>query len=528
MHRAPSPGIAIAGLAWASVPFALVLAATRRVQLAAWSSALLCFALYLLSRVKIHYYKEPLLASDFYLVADPTNWETLLHYPLAALPFVVLPLGIAALAILYRREPRVRSTRALAVLGLAAAHLGGAFVIAQSGSLASRWQAALPKGVNPYADLVMSTRMRFVPPDPKGDAARFEKVVSQLALGAAQSRPDIVVWLQESTLDPRVYELPQGAQPPRLRMFEPDARTHASGPLRVHTFGGGTWRSEFALMSGLPSSDFGVAGGAVFYVVTPHLTHSLFRELRRHGYRTVVLTPFNKSAYHARSAYADMGVEIVLQPQDLGHRGKPSDNLWDISSADMAGYARKVLERYADRPIFLFMLTMKEHGPYDPAHAVGFGLEALPDRALAGRLSDYFTRLEALDGATQGFADAFLGRERPGLFLYFGDHQPNIASSALRYRTARREPYLVTQFVLRDNLPRPARAEPPITDLALLGGLLLERAGLPPSPFYAANIAMRKACEGGLEDCPQRQLVADYQDYIYRKLEIVGPLPPRQ
>ena len=32
----------------------------------------------------------------------------------------------------------------------------------------------------------------------------------------------------------------------RVGMFKPDPRTRATGPMRVHTFGGGTWVSEFA------------------------------------------------------------------------------------------------------------------------------------------------------------------------------------------------------------------------------------------------------------------------------------------
>ena len=36
--------------------------------------------LMLFHRMKIHYYKQPLLISDFWLVTDWRNWETLLHY----------------------------------------------------------------------------------------------------------------------------------------------------------------------------------------------------------------------------------------------------------------------------------------------------------------------------------------------------------------------------------------------------------------------------------------------------------------
>jgi phosphoglycerol transferase MdoB-like AlkP superfamily enzyme len=519
-HRATPAALSLVGLLWASVPFALALVLTRRPQLALWLAALVCLALYFLSRVKIHYYKEPLLASDFYLAADPTNWHTLAHYPLAALPAALAVLGLAALALVFRREARIGARAVLAVLTLLALHAAAAVAVTRSAPLAAQWQASLPKGKSPYVDIVMSLQSHFVPPTPHGDGARFAPYIKKGGGAQAPTKPDIVVWLQESTFDPQFYDL-DGAEPPRLRMFELDSHTHAKGPLRVQTAGGGTWLSEFALLTGLPSTDFGVAKSAVFYTVTPHLKHSLFRELRRDGYRTVVLTPFNKSAYHAASAYADLGVDVVLQPQELGYPGSPSDNLWHIASADMAGYALQVVKRYEDKPIFLFMLTMKEHGPYDSSHPVGYRLDRLADRALAGRLSDYFARLEALDAATEQFAARLFARDRPAMFLYFGDHQA-VFGASLAYRTNIPRPDFATQFVLRDNLPEPARQSLPLTDISFLGGMLLERAGLPLSPFYAANVALRKACHGGMEDCANRQLVGDYQDYIYRTLQIAG------
>ncbi len=43
-------------------------------------SSVLFVVLMLFHRLKIHYYKQPLLISDFFLVVDWRNWETLIHY----------------------------------------------------------------------------------------------------------------------------------------------------------------------------------------------------------------------------------------------------------------------------------------------------------------------------------------------------------------------------------------------------------------------------------------------------------------
>lgn len=50
--------------------------------------------LILFHRLKIHYYKQPLLISDFLLIADWRNWETLFHYKEAVIGMA----GLLALA----------------------------------------------------------------------------------------------------------------------------------------------------------------------------------------------------------------------------------------------------------------------------------------------------------------------------------------------------------------------------------------------------------------------------------------------
>lgn len=54
--------------------------------------------LILFHRLKIHYYKQPLLISDFLLIADWRNWETLFHYKEAVIGMAGL-LALAAYAV---------------------------------------------------------------------------------------------------------------------------------------------------------------------------------------------------------------------------------------------------------------------------------------------------------------------------------------------------------------------------------------------------------------------------------------------
>ena len=60
--------------------FSIMFARTGQWQRGLNFASVLFVVLMLFHRMKIHYYKQPLLISDFWLVTDWRNWETLLHY----------------------------------------------------------------------------------------------------------------------------------------------------------------------------------------------------------------------------------------------------------------------------------------------------------------------------------------------------------------------------------------------------------------------------------------------------------------
>lgn len=97
--------------------------------------------------------------------------------------------------------------------------------------------------------------------------------------------------------------------------------------------------------------------------------------MKANGYYTVVLTPFNRGAYHSGHAYQTLGVDRIIQPQELGYPGKLQDNLWTISTEDMLKYVKEILAKETDKPVFIFSLTMYEHGPYKESHHDDYGLK---------------------------------------------------------------------------------------------------------------------------------------------------------
>ena len=200
------------------------------------------------------------------------------------------------------------------------------------------WLDSLPDdGRDVFLNLPMSCRgIFFKVPSFDGNSQNFIEKMTALSSDTnkvSETKPDIVVTLMESTLNPHQFAFSQQSIPP-LSMFEPQNDTVFASPLRVHTFAGATWKS-----------DFGALASGVFYSVVPHLQSGLVKNLKAQGYFCVALSPFTKGNYNAKSAYDHFGFDLMLQPQDLGYPAPISKNLWDISSEEIMRYTRMILEK---------------------------------------------------------------------------------------------------------------------------------------------------------------------------------------
>ena len=520
--------------------FSAMFALTGQWQRGLNFASVLFVVLMLFHRMKIHYYKQPLLISDFWLVTDWRNWETLLHYKGAIFGVLGL-LGLLGYAIFGWSDVETASTgfRVFAAI-LAATSFGLMWHYSKDPDATKVWLDSLPDdGRDVFLNLPMSCRgVFFKVPEFEGNSQKFKEkmtaLLSEKAEGKTESaekpdaeKPDIVVCLQESTLNPHQFDFDAETIPP-FSMFNKQEDTAFVSPLRVHTVGGATWKSEFAFLAGVPSTDFGALASGVFYSVVPHLQTGFIKNLREQGYFCVALSPFTKGNYNAKPAYDHFGFDLMLQPQDLGYPASISKNLWHISSEEMMYYTKLILQKQhpslenVQQPMFVYVLTMKEHGPYNTNMPNHFNLAS---KRLGGKaiscLNDYIDRIDSLNEAIEGLNDYLKSRETPYVFGYFGDHQVAFDNQLPPKKGNFANPDYVTQFVVRTNRKTDFVQQQDFLDLAFVGGVLLDVAGLSPKDdFMRANIAMRQLSQGKLEDAADMDLVNSYRNYLYQDLKI--------
>ena len=520
--------------------FSLMFAITGQWQRGLNFASVLFVVLMLFHRMKIHYYKQPLLISDFWLVTDWRNWETLLHYKGAIFGVLGL-LGLLGYAVFGWSDVETASTgfRVFAAI-LAATSFGLMWHYSKDPDATKVWLDSLPDdGRDVFLNLPMSCRgVFFKVPEFEGNSQKFKEKMTALLNENTESKiesaekpdaekPDIVVCLQESTLNPHQFDFDAETIPP-FSMFNKQEDTAFVSPLRVHTVGGATWKSEFAFLAGVPSTDFGALASGVFYSVVPHLQTGFIKNLREQGYFCVALSPFTKGNYNAKPAYDHFGFDLMLQPQDLGYPASISKNLWHISSEEMMYYTKLILQKQhpslenVQQPMFVYVLTMKEHGPYNTNMPNHFNLAS---KRLGGKaiscLNDYIDRIDSLNEAIEGLNDYLKSRETPYVFGYFGDHQVAFDNQLPPKKGNFANPDYVTQFVVRTNRKTDFVQQQDFLDLAFVGGVLLDVAGLSPKDdFMRANIAMRQLSQGKLEDAEDMDLVNSYRNYLYQDLKI--------
>jgi hypothetical protein len=261
------------------------------------------------------------------------------------------------------------------------------------------------------------------PPGLRAATAQFVNLANHPRTPA----PNIVFFHAESTFDPNdVFRLTDRVE---LPLWSRGAATSASGPLRVNVIGGGTWVTEFEVLTGVDSRLFGYQGHYTHTYLAPMVRNSFPRYLTDKGYRTAAYYSVEGHVFNAEPAFRAYGIEEFVGGSALG---LPDD--W--SSIVDRDIAKAVIARGAFKrpgPFFYLINTEENHGPHrcrsnPPASGfrVAFQLTASPEQTCI--LHEYLRRARSTSDAFEMVAEQLKAIERdtgrPYVLLAYGDHQP--------------------------------------------------------------------------------------------------------
>ena len=496
--------LAIAALCFMA---AVLLFAVADFERALLLSSLLTLAVFAASSVKYRHSGLKLIVTDLPLVFAGTVPFFLVQYPLAVT--AVFAGGIAlmatAVAALYVPGRPIPLEFRLLCFGVALIGLVAA-CRANGGAAAFRRSAAERRCF--FSTFIASLL------DPLSWRWPGGLVLSDIAadplplMAAVPARsfdyPDIIVIQHESIFDPRVYGLP--VEPMVEALLSPQQGLH--GSLNVDIFGGGSWQSEFSLLTGLSSASFGSDAYYLFERGVGRFHNSLPHALAALGYKTTLASSCRRNFLNYDEFYRAIGIGERIFADDFP---LPFDvGQFETTNSD-AVFLDAAIGAHAERiagdatPRFLYALTNFNHGPHNRRLVApgcfeserAFAAASLPDSCYA----EYYARL-AETAATWSRLKSELSTRfagRPMLIVHYGDHQPVMARRLeaklklpIDARRQFRTFYAVEALNYRpDRLGAGRGAD---LDIAFLGTVALQQAGLPLDEIFATRASLLEQC----------------------------------
>lgn len=509
----------------------LLLVLTRR----AWLSFALAFmaqgAVLVVSAIKMKNLGAPLLPADFRMVGQLKNGGLHLlggYLPANPLPYLAILGTIALIVVIARYEPplfarRTKGRRLVAGVALVAL-MGTLFAGVPAWSTIydknrlglQPWSAAANAGYNGVVTTIVQFRLQDAGKKAKADPAEAGRFLADtgpalrehMAAAATNGRqtPDIVIVQSESFFDPSAIRgLENEDFAPNLHRLAEHAST---GRLHVPTFGGGTIRTEFEVLTGLSLRYFPTMQ---FPYLQMHsgVVPGMVRTLRSHGYETIAVHGNDASFWNRSTAFKSLGFDrFVSQPDFPKDFRKDGEYMADSAMTD------EIMSQLKDSgpPRLVFAISMEAHGPYDKSVNIGTReRDAIPvpdgisdDAKL--QLRNYIYHMRHADAELGRLAELLRQRERPTLLLFYGDHLPALTETFDKLGFAdgtgmfnQTVPYILIDA--HGDGPEPEKA-----DLAawMLPGKLLEQAGVHDDPYFALTqvVAPRLAALTHAPDAP--------------------------
>jgi phosphoglycerol transferase MdoB-like AlkP superfamily enzyme len=439
------PGLLLAGL---------LLAMTRRLLLSFGLAYLVQALIYAVNRLKVANLGTPLLPADFRMVGQLRKGGAHLlagYLPHSPWPYLALLAAVLILVAMWRLEPPLFARRtggkrlaaSGALLLLLGSLLGGwsGWARIYNGHVLwlEPWSAASTRQHAGLVSELTMFRLQYAQNKPKPDRAAAEQLIRQsagplrqsLATPNAATLPDIVVVQSESFFDPSIMKGYANADlTPNLRRL---ARHGTSGALHVPTFGGGTIRTEFEMLTGLSLRYFDDMQFP--YLQMGHKqVPSLVHVLDAHGYATVAVHGNDPSFWNRSSAFKALGFQRFVSQADFP-RDAPNDGKYMADSAMTDEILRQLKD--SGPPQFIFAISIEAHGPYDvpPKDTAARDAIAVP-AGIEGKdkleLQNYLYHMQHADQQLGRLAAALARRQRPTLLLFYGDHLPALTNV---YRT---------------------------------------------------------------------------------------------
>lgn len=307
-------------------------------------------------------------------------------------------------------------------------------------------------------------------------------------------KPTVILIQNEAWWDPSELPNVNFSSNPIPFTTELKEEGYPVGKLVSPVFSGGTCMPEFEALTGFSTSFLPASS----YPYIQHIlseTPSIVSAYRDNGYETVAIHPYHKNFYNRQKAYPLLGFDKFLgmdEMPDLERKG------WYASDEYAVKQIIKAYQNKEKDNMFCFLVTMQNHGGYNPKRYDSYDIEVTSDSLnpedLQG-LRDYTKGVYDADNAFKILVEYFKTVNEPVIIAMYGDHQPLLGTDGSTYSDGgmieKKDTFIYTDFPQLYKTPYVVWSNygadiklPEYISANKLGLSLMDKANLESMPWY--------------------------------------------
>ena len=306
---------------------------------------------------------------------------------------------------------------------------------------------------------------------------------------------------------------------PYIHSLQEGAENTITGNMTVSVVGGNTANSEFEFLTG-HTMDFFPVGSIPYQQYIKGELPSLASQMVELGYETYGMHPYNASGWNRDEVYPWLGFEWSYFLPDFTGRTYIRSYVSDQTAYD------KIIDIYenrdSDKPMFMFEVTMQNHGGYTDAYE-NFTPDIKVEDTSDVVLDRYLSLIKESDAQLERLISYFETQEEDTIIVFFGDHQPNdyVANKIFRLNgktmlseTDVKNRYIVPYVVWANfDIEEATDAD---TDISYLAANVLTEAGIPTNAYQNFLLELEEVMA---EDSTASQVMKDEYWQTYQKLQ---------
>jgi hypothetical protein len=199
-----------------------------------------------------------------------------------------------------------------------------------------------------------------------------------------------------------------------------------SGRLTVPCWGANTIRTELAAVAGIGPDALGLDRFNPYEHFAQAPLPSLAHAARAAGYKAICVHPYSRTFYARGKVMPFLGFDRFIGEEAFV--GAERDGGY-VTDAALARFAEDLIAQEGP-DLFLFLITVENHGPWDGAHDRAPPVPLPPEWDVPNKpaIGRWLRHAEATDAMIPILRDA-IARHGRGWLGFYGDHQPSLAGA---------------------------------------------------------------------------------------------------